>query len=55
MEKRGEHQEKKFFINNAAQALIPFKEGHRGLLKLYIYLGEFQCGKKGGIFFEVEI
>ena len=40
MEKRGDYQEKKFFIDNTVQALIPFKERHRGLLKLHVRLGE---------------
>ena len=30
----------KFFIDNSAQGLITFKERHRGLLKLYLQLGE---------------
>ena len=28
------------FIDNAVQALIPFKEGHGSVLKLHIHLGE---------------
>ena len=40
MEKWGDHQEKKFFIDNAVQALIPFQEGHRALLKFYAHFGE---------------
>ena len=40
MEKWVSHQEKKFFRDNAVQALIPFKEGHRGLVKLYAHLRE---------------
>ena len=56
VEKRGNHQEKKFFIDNAVQALIPFKEKHRGLLKLHVQLGEGVSvwQKKEGIFFELE-
>ena len=40
MDKWGDHQKKKFFVDNAAQALILFKEGHQGLLKLHVHLGE---------------
>ena len=62
MQKNGsEHQNKKFFLNNFVEALIPFKEEHQGLLKLHLPLGwEFQCGEKMGlsskewIFFKAE-
>ena len=56
MEKWGDHQKKKFFIDNVVQALIPFKDGYRDLLKLHVYLGEgtSMLEKKEGIFFEVE-
>ena len=40
VEKQGDYQEKKFFIDNTVQVLIPFKEKHRGLLKLHVQLGE---------------
>ena len=30
---------KKFFINNSAEALIPLKEKHKGLLNLHVLLG----------------
>ena len=40
VEKWGDHQEEKFFIDNAVQALIPFQEGHRALLKFYAHFGE---------------
>ena len=40
MEKQCDYQEKKFFIDNTVQVLIPFKERHRGLLKLHVQLGE---------------
>ena len=37
--KRGDHQ-KKFFINNAVEALIPFKEEDRqGFLRLHVPFG----------------
>ena len=36
MEKRGDDQEKKFFMDNIVQALIGFKERHWGLLKLHV-------------------
>ena len=29
----------KFLIDNAVEALIPFKEDHQGLLKLHVSLG----------------
>ena len=32
--KWGDHQKKKFFVNNSVEAVIPFKEKHQGLLKL---------------------
>ena len=54
--KAGEHQEKKLFIDNTVQALLPFKDRHKGLLKLYVQLreGVSVWGKKDGISFEVE-
>ena len=36
--KWGEHQNKKLFKNKSVKALILFKKGHLGLLKLYILL-----------------
>ena len=39
-ERRGDEQEKKLFIDITAQDRIPFKERHRGLLKLHLQLGE---------------
>ena len=44
-EKCGDHQRKKFFINNSAGPLILFKEEHQGgpILKLHVPLG---YGKK---------
>ena len=58
MEKWGDLQQKKIFIDNAVQALIPFKnsEGDRGLLKLHLHLekGVSMLEKKDRIFFEVE-
>ena len=39
-EKTGVDHEKKFFMNNVVQALILFKESHRGLLKLHVQFGE---------------
>ena len=30
VEKRGDGQKTKFFMNNTVQALIPFKERHKG-------------------------
>ena len=38
MEKWGNHQNKKLFVNNSVEALIPFNEGHQGLLKLHVLL-----------------
>ena len=38
-ERNGDHQKKKFFINNFVEALIPFSEEHQGLLKLEVHLG----------------
>ena len=49
MEKWGDHQMMKFFINNSVATLILFNEGHQGLLKLNVSLGEgvgVQCGGK---------
>ena len=46
MEKRGDDQEKKFFMGNTVHALIPFKERHRSLLKLHGGRN-FSVGKKG--------
>ena len=40
VEKWADHQKKKFFTDNAVQALIAFQEGHPGLLKVYVHLGE---------------
>lgn len=37
--KRGNHQEKKFFINNTVEAQIVFNEEHQGLLKMQVSLG----------------
>ena len=36
VEKRGDDQEKKFFMDNIVQALTGFKERHWGLLKLHV-------------------
>ena len=36
MEKRGDDQEKKFFMDNIVQARIGFKPRHWGLLKLHV-------------------
>ena len=38
-EKRGDHQKKKFFINNSVEALISFNKENGCLLKLQIPLG----------------
>ena len=56
LEKQGDDQKKKFFMDNTVQALIPFKERHRGLVKLYVQLAEgvLVFEKKKGILFEVE-
>ena len=40
LEKQGDDQTKKFFMDNTVQALIPFKERHRSLAKLHVPLGE---------------
>ena len=40
MENWGDHQEKKFYMDNAVHALHLFKEGHQILLKLHVHLGE---------------
>ena len=40
IKKWGDHQEKKFSIDNTAQAPIPFKEGHRSPPKLFVHLEE---------------
>ena len=46
MENWGDHQEKKFYMDNAVHALHLFKEGHQILLKLHVHLGrELYCGK----------
>ena len=45
-EKRGDHQKKKFFINDAVEALITFNEEHQGLLKLQVLLG-WEWGRLG--------
>ena len=39
VEKWGNYQRKKFFINNSVEALIPLKEKHQGLLELHVPLG----------------
>ena len=54
MEKWGDYQKKKLFINNAVQPLISFKEGHQDLLKLHVNLEEVvsMLDKKEGIFLE---
>ena len=58
MEKWGDLQQKKIFIDNAVKALIPFKnsERDRSLLKLHLHLeeGVSMSEKKDRIFFEVE-
>ena len=57
MEKWGDHQMMKFFINNSVETLILFNEGHQGLLKLNVSLGEgagVQCGGKQGYLQESE-
>ena len=41
--KRGDHQ-KKIFINDSVEALIPFKEEHRSLLKLQVPV-EWEWGR----------
>ena len=40
MAKWGDHQKNKFFGNNTKEAVILFKEGHQGLLRLHELLGE---------------
>ena len=53
-EKWGDDQNKKFFVNNSVEALILFKEGHQGLLKLCVPLERMRgfslyvCGGGGG-------
>ena len=46
----GDHQRKKFFINNSVETLIPFKGKHQGLYWKCMYFwggsGGFDCGKK---------
>ena len=37
--KMGDHQKKKFFINNTVEAVVAFKKEHQGLLKLHVPLG----------------
>ena len=58
VEKWGDLQQKKIFIDNAVKALIPFKnsERDRSLLKLHLHLeeGVSMSEKKDRIFFEVE-
>ena len=56
VEKWGDDQEKKFFIDDTAQALIPFKKRHKSLLKPHVRLGggRFGVEKKEGNFIEVE-
>ena len=39
MEKWVTFIKKKFFINNAVEAVVPFKKEHQGLLKLHVPLG----------------
>ena len=41
--KQGDHWNKKFFINKSVKALISLKEGHQGLLKLYVPLRGCSC------------
>ena len=38
MEKWGDYQKKKFFIDNSIKALILFKEEYQGLSKLHVSL-----------------
>ena len=38
MEKWGDHQNRKFFVNKFVEALIPFNEGNQGLLNLHVPL-----------------
>ena len=40
MENWGDHQENKFYMDNAVHTLNLLKEGHQGLLKLHVHLGE---------------
>ena len=53
-----DHRQKKFYLNNTVEDLIPFKEEHQGLLKLHVPLqpfsgpqGEvgFLCGEKNEV------
>ena len=56
-EKRSNHQNKRFFMNNSVEALIPFNEGYQSLLKVHVPF--FRVGEKlglsptEGIFFEM--
>ena len=50
MDKQGDHENKKLFINKSVKALIPLKEGHQVLFKLHVPLRRF----KKGILFEAE-
>ena len=45
-------EKKKFFVNNAIEALIPFKKDHQGLLKLH--KKKVELYSKEGIFFETK-
>ena len=38
MKKRRDHRNKQLFISKSVKALIPLREGHQGLLKLYVPL-----------------
>lgn len=39
--KWADHRQKKFYLNNTVEDLIPFKEEHQGLLKLHVPLQAF--------------
>ena len=56
VEKRGDNQEKKFFMDNTACTLIPFKERQRPIETTCTIMGGSIGAekKKEGIFFEVE-
>ena len=49
-EKWGDHQKKKFFINNFVKTLIPFKEEHQVLLIVHLLWGVPVREKNGTIF-----
>ena len=61
-EKWGDHQKRKFFINNVGEVRISFKEHHQGLIRLHAHLGgtsflgrsEVSLSPKEGIFSEAE-